>query len=294
MIFLSLGSTYKDVVIHLPKGKDAFTRQQLYVAASRCTNLTGLYFNGTFAAPAVHHGMDKVATELCRLRSQSRISFDSFDTVVTDRIKTVLFHNIQSFTLHRMDILRHGTYTSADILCFVEPRTLPDDVVELPGFNLLCRLDCSVSRRNSYGMLVFCRQNLGTAFKDKWERKYKGSHCEIVAITFDQILIYVVYKSPKFPQSLFCDMLRGALLQYVDCKIAIVGDFNIERSSTAGNTVDQLLQNFSLVSNLIAKTSTSADTLIDYCYSNMPHATADIFHSGFSFHFPLLLKLLTQ
>lgn len=73
-IHKSQGGTYESVVVTLKKG---MSLNQLYVAFSRVTKLSGLYLKGSFHPPAPSNATNLVRAEMTRLFDRSPVQFTS-------------------------------------------------------------------------------------------------------------------------------------------------------------------------------------------------------------------------
>jgi hypothetical protein len=81
------------------------SRESLYVACSRATSLAGLYIDGEFQPPNLPGPNDPVSLEMARLREHPFVfAFRSLQDVGNDFLK-IYFHNVQSFNLHRDDVI---------------------------------------------------------------------------------------------------------------------------------------------------------------------------------------------
>jgi hypothetical protein len=88
------------------------TRESLYVACSRATSLDGLFIEGEFVPPTAPSFNDPVSLEISRLR-QMRFPFAlKFLQDYEHSFWKVYFHNVQSFNLHREDVISDQCATS--------------------------------------------------------------------------------------------------------------------------------------------------------------------------------------
>jgi hypothetical protein len=81
------------------------TRESLYVACSRATSLKGLFIDGTFEPPAAPSIRDLVSAEMIRLRQCLFPFAMQFMQDYGDGFVKLYFNNVQSFLLHREDVM---------------------------------------------------------------------------------------------------------------------------------------------------------------------------------------------
>jgi hypothetical protein len=122
-IHKSQGLTFEYVVLCLkPSYQKYLDRQSLYVGCSRATKASGLFLDGDFKAPSkMDSGCNIVINEMQRMKTISPLSFNIkfLQDIKTSELK-IVFHNVQSYQKHRLDVLCDQFYTQADILLFVE------------------------------------------------------------------------------------------------------------------------------------------------------------------------------
>jgi hypothetical protein len=162
----SQGSSLPAVVVNVKYERpiEKLSTEELYVGCSRATSRGGLYINGEFSAPCAYKADHPVTVEMKKLRELGfPFTLRFLQDVEDDGIK-VYFHNVQSFNLHKGDVLADMCPLAADILCFVEPHTLPEDDVSIPGFYTVIRIDADGNRHNSSGVLVYVKSKLCVSF----------------------------------------------------------------------------------------------------------------------------------
>ncbi|XP_037811885.1 uncharacterized protein LOC119603786 [Lucilia sericata] len=140
-IHKSQGATYSKVVVHT---RGRMLRSALYVACSRATTASGLYIMENFNPPRPFEDSDPVKLELERLRTEKMLQL-KHQFMINDEFELKIFYqNIQSLQAHYLDITTDNTILNCDIICFVETWSFPEEVYTIPGFLVLCRLDCNI------------------------------------------------------------------------------------------------------------------------------------------------------
>ncbi len=155
----SQGSSLPAVVVNVEYQRpiEKLGTEELYVGCSRATSKNGLHVKGTFVPPTAYKPDHPVTLEMKRLRDLGfpfKLRF--LQDEHSDDVK-IYFHNVQSFNLHKQDVLADQCALAADILCFVEPHTLPEDDIEIPGYFSPYRKDSDGTRHGSSGILIFIK-----------------------------------------------------------------------------------------------------------------------------------------
>src|SRR5207245_438570 len=91
--------------------------------------------------------------EMTRLRSNPMQFTLRFLQDIYHQFNRLLFHNVQSLHKHFMDVICDNSYMESDVLCFVEPWTLEDDIYDMPAFSIVRRQNCGCPR-NSEGSFL--------------------------------------------------------------------------------------------------------------------------------------------
>lgn len=264
-------------------------RDAIYVAMSRAPSLSGLFIGGTFNAPrAIDTLRHPVALELSRLRKLSFPYSLRYLPDLDDPNKLV-FHNIQSFRAHYDDIVADRNYMEADMQCFCETRTLISDMVELPGFTLLHRID-SPSMQSSIGTLVFRSDSFSASISD-FQYSHRNlsvtKHLQIVRWIQNGVRICMLYRSPQYRTMSFLQDIRNLLTSTKGSPMIVFGDFNLNFLTQDGCQMRQIFSSmgFRLITPL--ESSTDGNTSIDACLSNVNGVSAWFYESYFSYHKPI-------
>jgi len=172
----------------------------------------------------------------------------------------------------------------------VEPHLLEKDEINVRGFDCILRGNCTGPIRNSEGALVFAKEEINYRGVPKLNKQhYKNSHCVFVEWVVKDVTLVMVYKSPKFPNSKFFEMLLTYLKRKMP-KIAFFGDFNINILAKEGAGLVKIFHDYQLKSSLSPRTSsTDGGSHIDCCFTNISDLTAWFYESYFSYHKPICI-----
>ncbi|CAG7732218.1 unnamed protein product, partial [Allacma fusca] len=81
---------------------------------------------------------------------------------------------------------------------------------------------------------------------------------------------------------------KNILQKFIQDKLVVVGDFNINFFSNQSQTCCNLMARIGLKSSLPDKAiSTTGNTMIDNCFTNVETCTAGFIDAPFSYHKPL-------
>lgn len=119
-----------------------------------------------------------------------------------------------------------------------------------------------------------------------------GSHCLFTKIALYNVLVVVMYKSPRFPASQFLQYLFS-IIEKENIMAIFVGDTNIELTSRDGQSTIQCLQDVGYRSIFDGHTSsTNGHSCLDWCFSNISACDAFFYETYFSYHkgIAMLLK----
>ena len=289
-IYKSQGGTYEKVVVNLKKG---ITRSELYVACSHATKASGLFLIGDFVPPKPPESNDAVAMMFKTMRSVRMIKFSLvFPEESQEERFYVMFHNEQSLNKHILDVRSDKTFLTASMISLVETWTKPGDSLEIEGFKVIHRRDCTDTRK-PFGQITYLKNDL--KYENITERcEYSSkNHIEYSSIKTDDICIISVYNSPN---SSF-DVLKRHINEAISiskpfCEnIIVVGDFNINLKIKTNYKFIEYMKSFGFtLINKLNKNSTNAKTQIDYCFTNVNDLKSDYFESLTSFHKPIWIR----
>lgn len=149
------GATMTSVVVSVRgAGNARLSRAELYVACSRATSISGLFIDGQFQPPVAAAADDPVSIAYGRLSCRPhKFSLQFFQDLPVSQTK-LYYHNVEGLRSHFLDIFADPCVKFADIVTFVEPRTLSTDVFEFPDLQVVHRTDCRGNQRNSEGALI--------------------------------------------------------------------------------------------------------------------------------------------
>jgi len=286
-IHKSQGDTYDRVAVHLNPG---MSRASVYVACSRAKSANGLYLIGKFQAPKKPAEQDPVQCEMTRLREQRPLqpSLVFLDTHPGNGLK-VSFHNVQSLAKHENTTCSDRSFMAADVLCFVETK-LKTRAISLPGFELVFSRGCP-RQTPVYGMCAYTKPDTHTSLHS-YTRTEGTAHVEVGAVRVEKheatTFIVIVYKAPSTPNRQMFQLLDETFDGLPpEARVVCVGDFNVKRQETAGQTLTNFMANRGLVPLLdIDTATTNQGTQIDQAYANFD-ATCGTGESMTSYHKPL-------
>lgn len=158
----SQGATMKHVVV-CTNSRRKLTRENLYVACSRATSLSGLYIYGKFAPPEKPPQDDYVTIEMQTLKEHPVTMSLRFFADVKSRFK-LYYHNIQSYNKYKLDLQADPHIMSSHYIALVEPHITAGQNVELDGYCTEIRVDAS-NGSNSRGCLVLSKRHIGMLAK---------------------------------------------------------------------------------------------------------------------------------
>jgi Helicase len=283
-----------DMVLVVVNVKKKLRRSLLYVACSRATSYNSLFIDGKFKAPLPPLENDAVTIELARLRQIPLQHSMKFFCDMDDSRTKIMFHNVQSFHAHHLDILAEHSFMASHILAFVEPWTLVGEQYDIPNFTCVHREDCR-SKRGSYGSLVYAKDELSSTCKEVNFNSNTDTfgHVQFTEWKISTIKFVMVYKSPRYSPSTFFEDLVRSLVTYkaVDSSVIIFGDFNLDANQPGGQRLIEVMLLFGMVSVLPFSRSTDYGTCLDYCFSNIANIEGWYFESLFSYHSPICVLI---
>ena len=289
-IHKSQGDTYSYVVVHLTK---TIKRASLYVALSRAKTAHGLYLIGELRLPKEPLASDKVPSEMKRLRTESMVrpGIKYLDEHEGQELK-VVFQNIQSLSAHLATTCADRSLMAADVLCFVETRSVSANRCQIQSFCCIFERICC-----PYGTSIYLKQ--GIRYHVEYDKIIKTPNGVLDATTVsiqkdDQhTFLSVIYKSPKLAKVLLNQTLIDVINTVPDgARHAIIGDFNVDRMKAEGNSLVDFMTQKTLrpVLSLDCPT-TDGGTQIDQCFTNIAEASAGTSESLISYHKPIWMLL---
>jgi hypothetical protein len=297
-IHKSQGLTFEYVVLCLkPSYQKNLDRQSLYVGCSRATKASGLFLDGDFKAPSkMDSGCNIVINEMQRMKKISPLSFNIkfLQDIKTSELK-IVFHNVQSYQKHRLDVLCDQFYTQADILLFVEVGDVSKEHLKIPGFYL-----CSSAfrRKKCRGYLCFVKESLMQDTRFICDNiQDMDSNVEVFIISHKNIGICGLYKAPgktlsDVKEQLLNLKIHELIKNYEN--FFVFGDFNHDLNNIEKNKVGtKFISDLGLKNALGLNLSTTNDlTQIDWCLSKATNGfECGIYESYFSHHKPIWINV---
>lgn len=288
-IHKSQGSTMDSVCVNI-RGK--LTRELLYVALSRVTNLKNLYIVGKFTAPPKPKENDSTVAELKRLKTNMPLKL-CYNSLQVKSGLVVGYHNVVSFFKYRTHIVNDQWYSQCDVLILSETQTTTKSQPTLPGFSLKFRSD-DFERAQKRGILIFVKPNvqfdeLQHKIEESSEQKY---HSDIVVLQVDDVCVISGYKSPKTPDKIFKSQLSQAISAVPSgMKRVLIGDFNFNVHNN-NNMLSSFMSENEMRSKLAPAAITAKDhTQIDVVFASFDSIIAGVYASYFSDHNPIYFMM---
>ncbi|KAE8739092.1 hypothetical protein FOCC_FOCC015415 [Frankliniella occidentalis] len=283
----SQGQSLQQVVVHLENR--SMPRDQLYVACSRATTLSGLYIIGQFKPPKELQKKSFLSIEMRRWRSHIlKPKFTSLQR--TSKKLKIMYHNIQSLKKHKQLVRNDANYTCNDLLIFGETWAVPHDNIKIKGFKLLHQLTDSHIRKPQ-GVSVYVKKSLHQEihYCEEIVCNEAPGKIQAIALQLHNTLVVGIYAKPKTSRSIWRKFYR--MLPLTSQKdIVIVGDFNINSKRLCKrHFLLELLEIYKLKVNNIGITNTHAKTSLTWVISNKSVACGT-YISFFSHHYPMWIK----
>lgn len=211
-------------------------RRELYVACSRVTKLSGLYFvDGHFEAPKCNKNYYG-RKEIENLETNRLIKFDlQFLQDYSEKYHTFIFTNIQSLHKYFNLIKADGCITSAEFIFLEETWSLAKDQYSINDYNCIYRHDCSINR-HGFGIMIYAKNHLNNTQIIFTSNEYNNTSTHnIVAFTYHEYCFCVIYNGPGRSLPYFKAILQNMINTLKEklepnTKIIVVGDFNIDIS----------------------------------------------------------------
>ena len=200
-IYKGQGSTHTDVAVHSPQ---KLNRNELYVACSRVTTFSGLYFvdfDGSFILRKLNNiANDKSIKAIEKLEKERPVQFDLhfLQDYVNTNCKTFIFANIQSLHKYFPLVKADKCFSTAYFIFLVETWTFQSDIYEIDGYRCIYRHDCKGQRRHAYGSIIFAKEepnlsNFEIIFESNAYNKNKSIAHNVVAFTYNDYCLSLIH-----------------------------------------------------------------------------------------------------
>lgn len=294
-IHKSQGQTYDSVCVNM----HGLTRQKMYVAFSRVTNLSGLYILGKFKAPKPPKVDDKAMNAIKKLKTEKKLEL-VFNDLSTKTGPVIAYHNVRSFAKHSNHIKNDYWYSKCDILILSETRTMQATHVNLPNFYPIYRLN-AVRQAPGQGLLILARNEFQQSkhiesLQNKFFQDRKG-HLMLSLLRIDEYYLITGYKSPNFPTEKFLSNLESFMAEHMKnrtagTKIIMMGDFNLD-----ADVLKKQLSKKKILASFDSKLSPNEQTMLnntnalDIVFANFSELITGVYCSYFSDHMPIFCML---
>ena len=265
------GKTLSKAVVKMGKRKSAHSH---YTALSRVTSLENVYI--------LHLNENKISVdqsvkdEMWNLRQNSQVKLCYTPVYELSPVHhRIIFQNIRSLHAHFTDIIYDANYKAADLLAFAESRLSHNDNNDdyiFEGFHDIIRNDQKYvhNRRPPHGLALFVRDSYTVSdvhhfSSDELEYSFLKIKCDLKAA----IQVLVLYKSNTCRVDVFRNELKCMKNLFCDSDhFLIVGDFNIDVSSSQNKALLTELETVFGAGQLISQSTTVYNTIIDLVFSN--------------------------
>ena len=245
-----------------------------YTALSRVTSLENVYI--------LHLNENKISVdqsvkdEMWNLRQNSQVKLCYTPVYELSPVHhRIIFQNIRSLHAHFTDIIYDANYKAADLLAFAESRLSHNDDNDdyiFEGFHDIIRNDQKYlhNRRPPHGLALFVRDSYTVSdvhhfTSDELEYSFLKIKCDFKAA----IQVLVLYKSNTCRVDVFRNELKCMKNLFCDSDhFLIVGDFNIDVSSSQNKALLTELETVFGAGQLISQSTTVYNTIIDLVFSN--------------------------
>lgn len=286
------GKTLPGVAAHCDAQTSSRGTNYPYTLLSRC-DYEQLYIVGKFHPPT--SSKNSSVKEMERLRKENPLQLSFYDFDQKDGIK-IIYHNVNSFEAHKLDIKNHFWYWKADVVIFAECNVNEINHCDIgDNFNVVFPTsDDKVEKIRSQGLAILVRKglfisnlspsNIVTNRKSNMSKNDKPFNIDIRTFVISDHYVITGYKSPHSPAQEFYDIIKKSIENAPKGKfITLIGDFNVNMLKE--NKFASILKNDNLENCLGTASTTDAGTQIDIVFSNSEKGFAGTYASYFSDHF---------
>lgn len=292
IIHKSQGQTYhQGACVDLRKFNNHYVKDKttlLYVAFSRVTELKNLYILGKFENSKVPDGkVRSVQKELQRLRSEKRLklAFETFDNKTGN---VIIYLNARSLIQNHEHISADKWYQNGEVLIISETNTSNKDNLSIKNYHLAYQSNGS-QRKISRGVHCYAKDVNNFDLLCKFTQNTELLHIDLVVFEIFDVIVISGYSSPKTKTSTLLTELDKFLIKYLDRKVIILGDFNID--NLKNNDLRKYLNNKGFDSALADNAvTTDYSSQLDLIFANFKFITAGVYESYFSDHKPIHIQ----
>ena len=289
-IHKSQGQTYDKVVIDMGRKLDLSV---CYTAFSRAKSTQGLFLLGNEIKFPKERPVDHpIVTELNRLQTFSNLEFSLEFLMEKEKEEdsiTVFYQNVPYLAKHSDVLIADQNIASADVLIFVETRTID---LNINGFELFSQLVTDNFR--PFGISTYVKSEIITlsiALEKNFILHNSDAHIEYLCFMVNQIIFIVIYSSPKFPDSKTINIIKELFFKYqnIGSKILICGDLNVKRDSDQGHQMIKYFSSLELRCCIESKVATNIHgNQIDYILSSKDISMESwVYQTVNSDHYPI-------
>ena len=281
------GKTLSKAVVKMGNRKSAHSH---YTALSRVTSLENVYI--------LHLNENKISVdqsvkdEMSNLRQRNQVKLCYTPVYeLSPACHRIIFQNIRSLHAHFTDITCDANYKAADVLAFAESRLSHNDHSDdyrFEGFHDVIRNDQKQvhNRRPPHGLALYVRDSYTVSDVHHFSsNELEYSFLKIKSDPKPTMQVLALYKSNTCHLDVFRNELRCMKNLIGDSdQFLIVGDFNIDVSSSQNKALLTELEAVFGVEQLISQSTTLYYTIIDLAFSTSASVHTMIIDSVISDH----------
>ena len=190
-------------------------------------------------------------------------------------------------------------HISPDIICISESRLKHNPLtnVNLPGYTLIR----TNSPTNAGGVAMYIANNIAYELKTDYEMKIDGCENIWIKLCNSNIVIGTIYRHPKNNMHLFLDSLNKQLDMFKQKTVFLIGDFNINLTSSSNTLVNLASDCINLLASygyfplitIPTRVTRNSSTLIDHILTNDSlHAIKPgVIRTDLTDHYPIFCSI---
>jgi hypothetical protein len=266
-----------------------------YVGLSRC-DYSGLYLMGKIPYPKPRQ--QNLINEVYRLRNAAQLEL-SFYNFEQDLGVKIIYHNINSYKSHGVDILAINWYWKADIIILSEANVFDSEQVKVRNdfrvvFPSEKKLINQTNQKRSMGLIIICKNSCNIkklSNPNIITNTQNTYHIDLRSFEVENNFIITGYCSPKAPlHSIKVEFLRLLNNKPNDYQVTLMGDLNNDWKRLQNSSFYKLLAENNFNNLLNDSITNNAGSQIDIVFSTSKNSYAGTFASYFSDHFAIFYQ----
>lgn len=323
-IHKSQGSTYENVVVHLPS---RYERALVYVALSRATTLNGLYLIGKFkktkpdpSSSESRENLDHQPSEQSRTLRNRSVQIQSInrrtkiypnqemtrlrnEAVLVPKFQglrripngcmQLVSHNVRSLKRHLNSIRKDTVFLASQFLLLQETwlRTnVSNNEISIPEKSVLVRNTFDGDTANGKGTIIYGSIQEQATMIAKYERI--ENKIDVTICQWKDVFIINMYQSSGATMLQISAALRKLNDHLHNPNVLVCGDFNENLFNDSCRTVNEF-RKYQLKLLSPEQATTYEHTIIDGVFGRLRDYTSEVtvYESYFSDHKPLVVRL---